>query len=177
MGLCRLSEDFYFRHGEDLDEDLLTLVYELLEHSGHLKALFFDKELLTLDEFLDWCWDDSNKIMFVHFLSDGTPISACWFNEANQSCSAAFSHFATLDTAPPEQVAEMARQFIAFIGEHTTLRHLFGMTPTVYRHAIAFSRLMGYKPLTTIEKAVNVRGKYRNALLSVCETREINKSN
>lgn len=142
-----------------------------MQQSGYLPVVFYDsKKPMSKTNFLKWVKDPS-RMFFMQFKKDGTPISLYWITNRSETGRQAFAHFSTLGTVPPEECLVSGRQVIRFSGRLLGLYQLIGLTPACYRHALTFAYGLGFKKLTTLKEAVMCRGKARDAVLSICDTK------
>ena len=169
-----LSEKYYTRWVSDskdsLSDETLELAWELMRAKNFDRMVFYEREdRISLQEFKEWT-RDKQKLSFGQFRHDGTPISLCWLTDLSRTGRQTFSHFTTLDTVSREEAVESGRLLIQYVGKITKIKEFIGLTPGCYRHALAFAYDLGFKKLTTLEKAVICLGKERDAILSMCKT-------
>lgn len=179
MGFYKMSEEYYTRWYDnepigdvfELADINIMFAYELMERAGYLPVVFYDREdTMTQKEFLAWAKDPS-RLFFVQHRNDGTPISLCWLTGRSETGRQAFAHFSTLGTGTVEECLVSGRQVIHFIGRLTGIHQLIGLTPACYRHALTFAYGLGFKKLTTLKEGVMCRGKARDAVLSLRDTK------
>jgi len=177
MGYARISDDYYVRwHSiidNDLDDDSILFTQELLAASGFQRSVFYSWYVMpTSHEYLAWA-KDPNKMFFILYMNDGVPLGLCWltdFTNTNKQCMA---HFSTLGTVERIHSVKAGRSLLASLFKRTKLLQVVGITPACYRHAVAFAKDLGFKPLYTLKEAVFCNGKDRDALLSICEAYEV----
>lgn len=175
MGFAVLSNEFYIRWvreescKEGLTDEDLAFAYELMLRKGYDRIVFFDRgDRITVQEFVAWA-RGSGKLFIELFRSDGTPLALCWISGLQGTGRQGYAHFTTLGTGAPEECARGGNILLSFIGEHTRIRQLLGVTPKAYRHALSFIQSLGFTYLTTLEKAVTCLGKERDAVLTIRE--------
>lgn len=174
MGYHDLSQEYYTRwvsKSEDgISDDNLVLAHQLMQKAGYEPVVFFDRDTpMSRIEFIQWARCEY-KLMFMQFRRDGTPLSLFWMQDFSPTGRQAYAHFTTLNTATVDECVISGKQIIQFAGKLTTVRQLIGITPVCYRHALNFAYRLGFKKLAILEKIAMIRGKERDAVLSVCST-------
>ena len=174
MGYSTLySGKYYTRWYDEADKKLmfewLDVIYDIMDREGYLRTVIYDKEDLSKKEFLKWCAD--GKLLFILFRQDATPLALVWFTKPSETGKQVFAHFTTLNLIPREESVEAGKELIRFLYDSLGIEQLIGVTPKVYRHALQFAYDMGYEKVAILYKAVFCRGKERDAVLSICNTK------
>ena len=177
MAFRRLSAEFYIRWvsgcDDGLTDDDLIFALDLMKHAKHELVAFYDRESgFEPTEWMEWA-RDRNRLFLLLYRSDGTPLAAVWFSEPSRTGSQAFAHFCTFDTGAYGEYVRGGRLLLGFIGRETNIRQAMGITPACYGHALKLAYDLGFEKLTVLKKAVPVRGKNRDAILSINNIREL----
>ena len=180
MGFAALTPEYYTRwyNAEDSEAMMLTdetilFTWELLDNAGFLRTIFYDRVLSpSPDEYLDWA-KNTNKLFFVVFCTDGTPCGLCWLTDPSVTGHQSYGHFSTLGIVPIKVAADSGRELLKFIGKITKVKQVIGITPAVLKGAVAFALSMGFKKLAKLEKMLWCLGKERDAILTICELKEL----
>ena len=172
MGCAQVSFDYYIRwyapgdeHG--LSEAHLAWCLESMQHHGFDRTVFYDRgDLVTQADWLEFA-TDPKRMFFCIFESTGRQVVAFWMDMPTATLRQSFIHFTLLvDPASVDYVAAI-RQTAAWVFEHMSIRQLIGLTPACFRHALGLVRAVGFTELARLEKAIVVRGKERDAVLSI----------
>ncbi|MDR0338727.1 MAG: hypothetical protein LBH65_00445 [Desulfovibrio sp.] len=173
MGYCRLSSDFYTRwcsdSSEGLDADSIAFALELIREAKYERATFYERECPfthTHEEWQAWA-KNTDKLFFILYRSDGTPLSMVWLDEFSATNRQAFSHFCTFKTGEYSEFVQGGRQLLEFIGKSSCIMQVLGLTPACYRHALKLADNLGYVRTALLKKAVLVHGKERDVILTV----------
>lgn len=174
---ARLSETDYVRWLDDRpagpdyaeDSERLRLVWELGCASGRLRAFFHDvRDVPDCDTFAAWA-RAPERWFFLLYRRHAPVAFVCLEGLGVTGCQR-LAHFCTLPTASRDELVAVGREYVRWLGQGTPIRQLLGITPSCYRHAIAFVREVGFAPLATLRDAVVCRGRVRDAVLSLCDT-------
>lgn len=172
-----LSDKYYCRTYIEngfgsLTDSTLAFVWQLIQEAGYEHIIFYDRDYKwSVPEFVQWAKSD-DKIFYVLFKTDGTPIACTWFNGFSDTGHQAYSHFTTLKLATPEECMEAGRLVLKLVSQITLIDQFIGMTPMCYHHALRYSEGLGFKHLTVLKKHAMLRGKERDVRLSICEPGE-----
>ena len=171
MAYSRLSDQFYTRWVSEYDDGLTdgNLIYalELVKRAGFERSVFFERtDEFGPAEFIKWA-REHNKLFFILFRSGGTPLAAIWFTGPFFAGTQAAAHFCTFSTGDYHEYVSGGRLLLRFIGDMTQIKQAIGITPACYRHALKLAYDLGFKKLDVLKRAVSVRGKNRDAVLSI----------
>lgn len=171
MGFKRLAQGYYTRWVSDNDDGLtdddLIFALELMRHAGYELVVFYDRTAgFEPAEWLSWL-RDGRRLFFMLYRTGGTPLAAAWLTEPTKTGRQAFAHFCTFDTGEYREYVEGGRLLLRFVGEATGILQAVGVTPGCYGHALKLAYDLGFKKLTVLKKAIHLRGKDRDAVLSV----------
>ncbi|MDR2056579.1 MAG: hypothetical protein LBQ10_12050 [Desulfovibrio sp.] len=163
---------WYSGTDDGLDDDSLLFALELMRHDRRERIVFFDRaEPFEPAEWLAWCKGE-NKIFTMVFRNDGTPVAAVWFTDGTRTGRQVFSHFCGFGTAGFAELVRAGKSLLGKIAENTSIRQFIGVTPACYRHALKLAYSLGYERLVCLRGAVQVHGKERDAILTVCGPEE-----
>lgn len=194
MGYARVSSDFYIRWyvqpelrtpareaaAKDraavyngLDEEHLAWCLESMRHHGFDRAVFYDRgDFVTQADWLEFA-TAPERMFFCIFENTGRQVVAFWMDTPTTTLRQSFIHFTLLvDPQSVEYVAAI-RQTAAWVFEHMRIRQLIGLTPACFRHALGLVRAAGFTELARLEKALFVRGRERDAVLSILRKGEV----
>jgi hypothetical protein len=174
MGYSTLYSGKYYTRWHDKQDkkfifDWLDVIYDIMDREGYLNTVIYDKEHISKKEFLDMC--DDGRLLFILFRKDATPLGLVWFTNPSATGKQVFAHFTSLNLIPREESVEAGKELIRFLYDSLGIEQLIGVTPKVYRHALQFAYDMGYEKVAILDKAVFCRGKERDAVLSICNTK------
>lgn len=153
--------------GGGLTREHIDWCLESMRFYGYDATVFYDRgDMVTLEEWREFVADPA-RIFFCLFAADGTQFAAFWIDKPSDTLRQAFIHFTLLIGPQGVDYLTAFRQAAAWVFEHTRLRQLVGLTPACFRHALGVVDAAGFTRLARLSRAVRVRGRERDAVLSL----------
>jgi hypothetical protein len=172
MGYAPLSSDFYLRwfsgEPDGLTGEHISWCWEMFQLHGYDKTLFYDrKERLSEREWITFATDAEKRIFFCIFDGEHRQVAAFWMDMPTVTGRQAFVHFTLLVPADSVDAPGMFRAAADWLLENTRARQLLGLTPACLRNALSVVYSVGFKHIARLKSAVFVRGKERDAILTM----------
>jgi len=166
-----LSEEYQIRahipqFADCLTEQELKTIWKTLCEEGKKEIVFYDGEITTEDDFIQFMQDDTNYVYVVY--EGGKLLALVWLNNFLGRCG--MIHFTMFynSKGKEESIALFLLNFLLFSkheGEYC-LDALYGLTPRVYRHALAFIKKLGFRLVVEMPSSVFFQKKEKKSLKS-----------
>lgn len=149
-----------------LTELELANIWKCLCKEGKKDIVFYDGEIATCDDFVQFMQDDTNYVYAAY--ERGELLALVWLNNFMGRC--AMIHFTMFYNSKGREqgIALYLLNFLLFSkdGADFCFEALFGLTPRVYRHALRFIEKLGFRLVTEMPSAVFFQKKERKCLKS-----------
>ncbi|SIO36697.1 hypothetical protein [Halodesulfovibrio marinisediminis] len=149
-----------------LNEQELAIIWKKLCDERKKKIVFYDGEITTEEEFIQFMQDDMNYVYAVY--ERGEVLALVWLNNFLGRC--AMMHFTMFyNSKGKEQGTALFLLNFMLFSQHEgqyCFDAFYGLTPRVYRHVLSFIKKLGFRLVTEMPSSVFFQKKEKKCLKS-----------